>query len=446
MAQINSDPEIEFNFRRQNTDQHILENADNEDPAQPQYIARRLSRSPFRIARHVVRDPSPDSASDSERETIRPFRSRNRNDRRLNRSPMRQERLRYDPQQPGMQGYARNFNDNRNVHGFDDNRLQPARFQPVAIPNMSVPNLKPEPYSGSEPWEEYHSHFEDCAELCRWDAQSKVLFLSASLRGQARTFYMSLDPYERRSYDLLVFKMRQRFGSSLHASKWLNQLEARQRKPGENMAALCDDLRQLSKKAYVQLDSQAQEAIALNQLYKIIPLEMKCRCVDNDCRSLHEAAAVVDRYEAILGDSSSRTYARGNNVRAIDTSGVDDSVSGILHKLDSRLEKLESIALVQNKPPVPGQRQNERRCYSCNSLDHLYKQCPVRNNPDRRNNFSQGRRQGNYQPFYNGHGQAYNGRGQLYDGRGPQSNEGPGQQPSMGNGQSDQGNGNRSAQ
>ena len=96
--------------------------------------------------------------------------------------------------------------------------------------------------------------------------------------------------------------MRQRFGSSSNAIKWLNQLESRQRKPGESMAALCDDLRQLSKKAYIQLDSQAQEAIGLNQLYKIITLEMKCRCVDNDCQTLHEAASVVDRYEAILGE------------------------------------------------------------------------------------------------------------------------------------------------
>ena len=64
---------------------------------------------------------------------------------------------------------------------------------------------------------------------------------------------------------------------------------------------------------------------------------MKCRCVDNDCQTLHEAAAVVDRYEAILGEQYQRT-PRGN-ICAIDMTGVSDSgVSGILKKLDSRLD------------------------------------------------------------------------------------------------------------
>ncbi|KAH3747492.1 hypothetical protein DPMN_181919 [Dreissena polymorpha] len=46
-----------------------------------------------------------------------------------------------------------------------------------------VPHLKPEPYSGEEPWESYISHFEDCAELGVWSQRSRVLFLASSLRG-----------------------------------------------------------------------------------------------------------------------------------------------------------------------------------------------------------------------------------------------------------------------
>ena len=142
-------------------------------------------------------------------------------------------------------------------------------------PCQSGPRIKPESYSGNEDWEEYQSHFEDCAELSRWDHRSKVLFLAASLKGHARTYYMSLDTCDKRSYSALVYKMRQRFGGSKHAMKWLNELEIRQRKPEESITTLGYDLRQLAKKAYRHLDSNAQESLALNQLYKLISVEMK---------------------------------------------------------------------------------------------------------------------------------------------------------------------------
>ena len=78
-------------------------------------------------------------------------------------------------------------------------------------------------------------------------------------------------------------------GSSRHAIKWLNQLELRQRNPSECITALGDDLRLLAKKAYRSLDTDAQETIALNQLYKLISVEMKGRCIDHDCQSVQQA-------------------------------------------------------------------------------------------------------------------------------------------------------------
>ena len=199
---------------------------------------------------------------------------------------------------------------------------------------QAAPRIRPEPYTGCEDWEEYQSHFEDCAELSGWDSRSKVLFLAASLRGQARTYYMSLDTCEKRSYSSLVYRMSQRFGSSRHAIKWLNQLELRQRNPGESITALGDDLRQLAKKAYRSLDTDAQETLALNQLYKLIPVEMKCRCIDHDCQSVQQAVEVIERYEAILGEATQER--KKGNVRNIEQSqqpqNPDPNISSILKK------------------------------------------------------------------------------------------------------------------
>ena len=248
---------------------------------------------------------------------------------------------------------------------------------------QASPRIIPDHYNGNVDWEEYQSHFEDCAELSNWDHRSKVLFMAAGLKGQARTYYMSLDASDKRSYTALIYKMRQRFGSSQHAVKWLNQLELRQRRPGESITALGDHLRQLAKKAYRNLDTQAQESLALNQLYKLIPIGMKCRCIDHDCQSVQEAVEVIERYEAIIGEATQER--RRNNFRAVDQKQepqtVDPSMSNILKKLDARLEKLESLSLAQqiggrdyqNRRP---DANRDRKCFFCSSPDHMVKNCP----------------------------------------------------------------------
>ena len=164
-------------------------------------------------------------------------------------------------------------------------------------------SIRPDVYSGTEDWEEYFSQFEDCAELGRWSVEDRVLTLAASLRGPARTFYMSLPERERRLYRVLVRRLEERFGSARQQNRWLSRFENRKRNTDETVAALGDDLRQMAQKAYSNLDPTAQEILALNQLYKSISMEMKCRCVDRECKSVADAVDVIERYEALLGET-----------------------------------------------------------------------------------------------------------------------------------------------
>ncbi|CAG2237013.1 unnamed protein product [Mytilus edulis] len=91
-------------------------------------------------------------------------------------------------------------------HNFDDrNGRGNHNMQPIGPPKVT---LKPEPFSGKDCWEEYLSHFEDCAELGQWGNRTKLLFLAASLRGQARTYYTSLSAGDRRTYQMLTQKVR----------------------------------------------------------------------------------------------------------------------------------------------------------------------------------------------------------------------------------------------
>lgn len=269
----------------------------------------------------------------------------------------------------------------------ESHQFYPGRPIPLSTPSFQTLgatfNMKPEPFSGKESWEEYLSHFEDCAELSRWTDREKVLFLAASLRDQARSYYMSLSLVERRSYEILVNKFSQRFGSSRHQNKWLSRLEMRKRQPGETVAALGDDIRQMSQKAYCNLNEKAQEALALNHLYKIIPVEMKCRCIDRDCQSISDAVDVIERYEAILGEnydkkkqnaravsSSSDTKSNfpGNNpsTQNLKAQKEESDTSKVLQDISSRLERLERSS----------QKSTAKRCFHCNSPAHFIKDCP----------------------------------------------------------------------
>ncbi|KAH3881437.1 hypothetical protein DPMN_005363 [Dreissena polymorpha] len=75
---------------------------------------------------------------------------------------------------------------------------QHADFQIPPTFNVPIQHslMKPDSYDVTKCFEQYMSHFEDCAELSCWDYRTKVLVLVSSLRGAARNYYMSLSESE----------------------------------------------------------------------------------------------------------------------------------------------------------------------------------------------------------------------------------------------------------
>jgi len=216
-------------------------------------------------------------------------------------------------------------------------------------------NIKPDTYNGTYDFESYLSHFEDCAELSMWDARTKVLMLASSLRDSARTFYISLSHQERRDYHVLTERLAARFGDyGKHQQLWLNKFDARRREKNESIASLAYDLRHLARNAYVDLDINAQEHLALNQLYKLISTDMKCRCIYQNCTNIVEAVSVIERYESIIGTPHM-------NIRACD---VGNDIESTFQQILRRLDQLES-----------GKRQHKKACYGCNSTRHLWASC-----------------------------------------------------------------------
>lgn len=263
------------------------------------------------------------------------------------------------------------------------------------LPRKKTILMKPETYDGTDDWQEYITHFEVCAELGRWENREKVLALAACLKGPARTFYISLPQLEKQVYRSLVEKLEQRFGSSRQQNRWLTKFESRKRQLGETIAALADDLRQMSQRAYAKLDARAQEALALNQLYKSISLEMKCRCIDKNCQTIADAVEIVERYEGILGEDENRKpsvrmvgegqHSTHNRQPNNDATGMTIGLESTLKRLEVRMERLEDTLKRDSRARRPYNGNNTPGCYLCQSLDHFARNCPLRKSANRQN-------------------------------------------------------------
>ena len=250
------------------------------------------------------------------------------------------------------------------------------------------PHMKPQTYNGDEDWESYLNHFELCAKLGRWSYQNRVLYLAASLRGNAQVYYMTLMPAERSSYHTLVVKLGLRFSNTLQQPMWISRLEARVRGQNESIAELGDDLRRMSQRAYNNLNNEAKEMLALNQLYKSVSPDLKYKCISKNCTSVTQAVSIIELYEGILGEDSSKNLVRqataepDRNSQAKESFSYnrdDNDLQGILRKLQNCIDMLNRQCNTQTRGDQgPRDRNGQRRCYICFSPSHLQRDCPHR--------------------------------------------------------------------
>ena len=250
------------------------------------------------------------------------------------------------------------------------------------------PNMKPQTYNGDEDWESYLNHFEICAKLGRWSYQDRVLYLAASLRGNAQVYYMTLMPAERSSYHTLVVKLGLRFSNARQQPMWISRLEARVLRQNESIAELGDDLRRMSQRAYSSLNNEAREMLALNQLYKSVSPELKYKCISKNCTSVTQAMSIIELYEAILGDDSAKNLLRQTTAEPDGNSQAkesfrynidDNNLQGILRQLQSCIEILNRQGNTQARGDQgPSDRNSQRLCYICFSPRHLQRDCPHR--------------------------------------------------------------------
>ena len=226
--------------------------------------------------------------------------------------------------------------------------------------------------------------------------QDKALYLAACLRGNAQVYYMTLKVAERSSYHTLTVKLGQRFGNTRQQPMWISRLEARMRKPNESVAELGDDLRRLAQRAYSNMNHDAREMLALNQLYKSVSPDLKYKCISENCTSVTKAVSIIETYEGILGEESSKKKMirqaatddspRHSNQPPTNYTMGNDDLQSTLRQLQNSIEMLTRQCNNQVRNQDPRDRNGQRLCYICLSPRHLQRDCPQnpRNRRDQR--------------------------------------------------------------
>ena len=114
----------------------------------------------------------------------------------------------------------------------------------------------------------------------------------------------------------------------------------------------------MAQKAYRKLDTLAQEALALNQLYKSISLEMKSKCIDKECETVETAVDIIENHEAIfeLNDKKKATIFRQLTANYYSQDNTDRNVSDedcyTVHSINNKATPL-------NQGPKPQISQND---------------------------------------------------------------------------------------
>ena len=154
--------------------------------------------------------------------------------------------------------------------------------------------LKLQKFDGTDSWENWWSHFENCATYNRWTTVDKLAFLKGALPGSAAQVLWDTDRQATGSLRRLTELLRSRYSGQRQAEKHKAELQVRIKRPGETLNDLHQDVRRLTALAYPQLTAEGREQIGIDRFTDALgdaelALKVKERCP----KSLDEALCVA---------------------------------------------------------------------------------------------------------------------------------------------------------
>lgn len=219
---------------------------------------------------------------------------------------------------------------------------------------------------GEDIWTEYIRYFENIVSINDWDENRTRRVFFTVLRGQAETYAYGLTEEIRNSWTELKRAMENRFGHRVMKESYIAEVKMRRKRTNETFRDFGQAIEDLYRKAYPDNREYIKES-SLKTFLDNCSEDSDFRYAVKRIRpkTLQDAITAAMQEECIrLGENSREHYARTNRRTVYAVS--EDFRNANANK-----------STQQMKPRFEGNRRQPKRCFQCNSTDHLSYQCPV---------------------------------------------------------------------
>ena len=218
---------------------------------------------------------------------------------------------------------------------------------------------------------EWFVRFDICSKANGWNDKTKALKVPTLLKGEALAAWLELTEEEQADFKMVKEKLIGKM--ALLPFTALEEFHARKLCPGEPLLLFTQDLKQLLQSVMPGLDKNAGEQMLIHQFLTGVPT-----AISRQLRATGEAKElrkVVERARLLMTIDN---YSSLHSVAATGTAVAETEPQDGMSQLRDQIEVLtqQVAALATQKSTNSRNRHGPVRCFNCNGLGHLQRNCP----------------------------------------------------------------------